>query len=212
MAKTTKKRLDQHIADTAAAIHFINHGGTVSGSITCSGLATSGGTVTTSGGAVNAGTGTLTIGAINASGTCTLDHIVMNGNINLSGNNCNTANGYVMSGAPHRANLGTVAFNAAGLQSVADRADFIQNTEGTGTGWASRPEGIAVAGLMLNTQIINQEWGTAVLSLARDLALCKGINDVLSDADRMPGGASSALQSLGFSSTDAGLIIASFGT
>jgi len=32
---------------------------------------------------------------------------------------------------------GTVTFNSAGLQSVADRADFIQNTEGTGAGWAS---------------------------------------------------------------------------
>ena len=97
----------------------------------------SGAGITTSGGAVNAGTGTMTCGALTASGTCTLDHIVMNGNINMSGNNCNTANGYVMSGAPHRANLGTVTFNAAGLQSVADRCDFIQNTEGTGTGWAS---------------------------------------------------------------------------
>jgi hypothetical protein len=143
-AKTTKKRLDTHIAATAAAVHFINSGGTIGGSVTVSGvltatsgLATSGAGITTSGGAVNAGTGTVTCGAINASGTCTLDHIVMNGNINMSGNNCNTANGYVMSGAPHRANLGTVAFNAAGLQSVADRCDFIQNTEGTGTGWAS---------------------------------------------------------------------------
>jgi hypothetical protein len=144
VAKTTKKRLDQHIADTAGAVHFVAHGGTVGGSVTVSGvltatsgLATSGAGITTSGGAVNAGTGTLTCGAITASGTCTLDHIVMNGNINMSGNNCNTANGYVMSGAPHRANLGTVTFNAAGLQSVADRCDFIQNTEGTGTGWAS---------------------------------------------------------------------------
>jgi hypothetical protein len=31
VAKTTKKRLDQHIADTADAVHFINHGGTVGG-------------------------------------------------------------------------------------------------------------------------------------------------------------------------------------
>lgn len=143
VAKTTKKRLDQHIADTAAAVHFVAHGGTVSGAITCttltatSGVATSGAGITTSGGAVNAGTGTLTAGAITASGTCTLDHIVMNGNINMSGNNCNTANGYVMSGAPHRANLGTMTFNLANLQAVADRCDFIQNTEGTSTGWAS---------------------------------------------------------------------------
>jgi hypothetical protein len=67
-----------------------------------------------------------------------------------------------------------------------------------------------MAGLMLNPQIINQDWGTAVLSVARDLALCKGINDVLSDTDRMPGGGSAALQSLGLSSSDAGLIVATF--
>jgi hypothetical protein len=80
----------------------------------------------------------MTCGALTASGTCTLDHIVMGtGNINLSGNNCNNSNAYVIAGAPHRANLGSVAFNSAGLQSVADRADFIQNTEGTGSGWAS---------------------------------------------------------------------------
>jgi len=68
-----------------------------------------------------------------------------------------------------------------------------------------------VAGLQLNPQIINQDWGTAVLNAARALAQCKGINDILGDADRMPGGASSALQTLGFSSSDAGLLIASFG-
>jgi hypothetical protein len=149
VAKTTKKRLDTHIGATAAAVNFVANGGTVGGAITCSGLtssgtvnannglATGGAGITTSGGAVNAGSGTMTCGALTASSTCTLDHIVMNGNINLSGFNANTANGYFVSGAPHRANLGSVTFNAAGLQSVADRADFIQNTEGTGAGWAS---------------------------------------------------------------------------
>lgn len=68
-----------------------------------------------------------------------------------------------------------------------------------------------MAGLLLNPNIINQEWGTAVLNLARDLALCKGINDILNDADRMPGGGEAALEGLGFSSSDAGLIVASFG-
>jgi len=67
-----------------------------------------------------------------------------------------------------------------------------------------------VAGLMLNPQIINQDWGTAVLNLARALAQCKGISDILSDTDRMPGGGSAALQSLGLSSSDAGLIVATF--
>ena len=148
-AKQANKRIDAHVAATAAAVHFISNGGTIGGAIVCSGLtssgtinannglATGGAGITTSGGAVNAGAGTVTSGALTATGTCTLDHIVMNGNINLSGNNCNTANGYFVSGAPHRANLGTVTFNSAGLQSVADRADFIQNTEGTGAGWAS---------------------------------------------------------------------------
>jgi len=148
-ARTAHKRIDKLVNDVSGAVHFVNHGGTVSGAIVCSGLtssgtvnangglATSGAGITTSGGAVNAGAGTVTSGALTATGTCTLDHIVMNGNINLSGNNCNTANGYFVSGAPHRANLGTVTFNSAGLQSVADRADFIQNTEGTGAGWAS---------------------------------------------------------------------------
>ena len=68
-----------------------------------------------------------------------------------------------------------------------------------------------MAGLILNPQIANQDWGNAVRSLATDLAACKGINDLLNDSDRMPGGGSAALQSLGFSSTDAGLIVASFG-
>ena len=73
-----------------------------------------------------------------------------------------------------------------------------------------------MAGLMLNPQIINQDWGTAVLNVARDLALCKGINDLLNDTNRMPptgqpDGGSSALQALGFSSSDAGLLIATFG-
>lgn len=124
VAKTTKKRLDQHIADVQPAIHFINHGGTISGAITCSGLSTGGGSVTTSGGAVNAGTGALTIGAITASGTCTLDHIVMNGNINMSGNNVNTATAYVVSGAPHRADLGA----GATLAQVQARCDFFNQT------------------------------------------------------------------------------------
>lgn len=61
LSKTTKKRLDQHVADTAAAVHFVAHGGTVSGSITCSGLNTSGGSISTSGG--NATVNTLTTGS-----------------------------------------------------------------------------------------------------------------------------------------------------
>ena len=68
-----------------------------------------------------------------------------------------------------------------------------------------------MAGLILTPQFANQDWGNAVRNLATDLAACNGINGLLNDADRMPGGASSALQGLGFSASDAGLIVASFG-
>ena len=71
VAKTTKKRLDQHIADTADAVHFINHGGTVSGPITCTSLATGGGSINTSGGSVT--TGPITCGTISMGGTLTMN-------------------------------------------------------------------------------------------------------------------------------------------
>jgi len=71
-----------------------------------------------------------------------------------------------------------------------------------------------VAGLMLNPQIINQDWGNAVMSLARDLALCKGINDVINDTDRLPRSqcqtSTDALVAAGLSQADAGIIVASF--
>jgi hypothetical protein len=147
VAKTTKKRLDQHVADTAAAVHFVAHGGTVGGAVTVSGsltatggLLTSGAAITTSGGNLSMGSGDITCQDITATGGTgsTFGHIVMSGgNINMGGNNCNTGSAYVVSGAPHRANLGSVAFTSAGLQSVADRDDFILNTAGTGAGWAS---------------------------------------------------------------------------
>jgi hypothetical protein len=66
-------------------------------------------------------------------------------------------------------------------------------------------------GLLLSSTLVNQNWGNAVQSLAEALAQCKGINDLLNDADRMPGGPSTALQNLGLSAADAGLLIASFG-
>jgi hypothetical protein len=76
VAKTTKKRLDQHIADTADAVHFINHGGTISGPITCgslsaSSVATGGGSINTSGGTLSCGG--ITCGTISMGGTLTMN-------------------------------------------------------------------------------------------------------------------------------------------
>ena len=76
VAKTTKKRLDQHIANTADAVHFINHGGTISGPITCgaldaSSVTTGGGSINTSGGSVT--TGPITCGTISMGGTLTMN-------------------------------------------------------------------------------------------------------------------------------------------
>ena len=133
VAKTTKKRLDQHIADTAGAVHFVAHGGTVGGAVTVSGslsassLSTGGGSITTSGGNLSMGTGDITCQDITATGGTgsTFGHIVMSGgNINLSGNNCNTASAYVVSGAPHRADLGA----GATLAQVQARCDFFNDT------------------------------------------------------------------------------------
>jgi hypothetical protein len=133
LAKTNKKRLDQHIADASAAIHFVSHGGTIGGAVTVSGslsassLATGGGSITTSGGNLSMGTGDITCQDITATGGTgsTFGHIVMSGgNINLSGNNCNTASAYVISGAPHRADLGA----GATLAQVQARCDFFNDT------------------------------------------------------------------------------------
>jgi len=72
IAKTTKKRLDQHIADAAGAIHFVNHGGTVSGPITCTSLATGGGSVNTSGGSISSGS--ISCGGISMGGALTMNN------------------------------------------------------------------------------------------------------------------------------------------
>ena len=73
VAKTTKKRLDQHIADVQPAVHFINHGGTIGGSITCSGLNTSGGSINTSGGNATVNGLTTGSGGISMGGTLTMN-------------------------------------------------------------------------------------------------------------------------------------------
>jgi len=77
-ARTLKKRLDTHVAATAAAVHFINSGGTVGGPITCgalsaSSVATGGGAITTSGGNITCNTLTTGSGGISMGGTLTMN-------------------------------------------------------------------------------------------------------------------------------------------
>ena len=67
-----------------------------------------------------------------------------------------------------------------------------------------------MAGLMLNPQIINQDWGTAVLTLARALAQCNGIAALIGDTGRNPPGGSAGLQAAGLAAADADLMVASF--
>jgi cytoskeletal protein CcmA (bactofilin family) len=131
VAKKQKKRLDDHIAATAPAVHLVSSGGTIGGALTVSGqvtanggVQTNGAAVSTSGGNVNAGAGSVTCGALTANGTCTLNHIVMGGNINMSGNNVNTASAYVVSGAPHRADLTGTPTNT----DLRDRVNFFNDT------------------------------------------------------------------------------------
>jgi hypothetical protein len=76
VAKTTKKRLDQHVSDTAAAVHFMNSGGTVGGPITCGSLSAS--SVSTGGGSINTSGGTISSGGI----TC--GTISMGGNLTMN--------------------------------------------------------------------------------------------------------------------------------
>ena len=71
VAKTTKKRVDQLYSDIQPAVHFINHGGTVSGAITCTSLSTGGGTISSSGGNVTCGG--ITCGTISMGGNLTMN-------------------------------------------------------------------------------------------------------------------------------------------
>jgi hypothetical protein len=79
VAKTTKKRLDTHIAATAAAVNFVANGGTVGGNITCNALNAS--SVATGGGSINTSGGNLTVGAITTSGQISMGgSLIMNNN------------------------------------------------------------------------------------------------------------------------------------
>jgi len=72
IAKTTKKRVDQLYSDVSGAVHFVNHGGTVSGPITCTSLATGGGSVNTSGGSISSGS--ISCGGISMGGALTMNN------------------------------------------------------------------------------------------------------------------------------------------
>jgi len=72
IAKTTKKRVDQLVSDVSGAVHFMNHGGTVSGPITCTSLATGGGSVNTSGGSISSGS--ISCAGISMGGALTMNN------------------------------------------------------------------------------------------------------------------------------------------
>jgi hypothetical protein len=120
-AKTTKKRLDTHIAATAAAVHFINSGGTVGGPITCGSLSAS--SVSTGGGTISTSGGNITCGAITTSG-----QISMGGNLVMNTHDAFTF-GHITANqigpGSDRAALGGQPFTAAGLNAVQARADYL---------------------------------------------------------------------------------------
>jgi hypothetical protein len=68
-----------------------------------------------------------------------------------------------------------------------------------------------MAGLLLNSTLINQDWGNAALNLARALAQCKGISDMIADTQRLPPGGAAGLQAAGMTAADASLMVSSFG-
>jgi hypothetical protein len=68
-----------------------------------------------------------------------------------------------------------------------------------------------MAGLLLNSTLINQDWGNAALNLARALAQCKGISDMIADTQRLPPGGAAGLQAVGMTAADASLMVSSFG-
>jgi len=68
-----------------------------------------------------------------------------------------------------------------------------------------------MAGLLLSATLANQNWGNLLLTTAKNLAACNGVNDLINDTTRNPGGGSAGLvANLGMSTTDAGLHVASF--
>lgn len=120
VAKTTKKRLDTHIAATAAAVNFVANGGTVGGAITCGGVSTGGGSINTSG-------GNLTVGAITTSGQISMGGtLVMNLNDAFTFGHI-TANQIGPGGT--RTNLGSFTVTTIGqaqtaINALQARSDF----------------------------------------------------------------------------------------
>lgn len=67
-----------------------------------------------------------------------------------------------------------------------------------------------MAGLSLNTSLIDQNWGQAVVNLAQNLAQCRGIAALIADTARMPPGGSAGLVAKGYDQPTADLYVASF--
>ncbi len=65
-------------------------------------------------------------------------------------------------------------------------------------------------GLIASMPVIDQNFGQAVVSLAQDLAQCRGIAALINDTDRMPPGGSAGLQAKGYDQATADLYVATF--
>ena len=67
-----------------------------------------------------------------------------------------------------------------------------------------------MAGLLLSTTLIDQNFGQAVVNLAQDLAQCRGIAALINDSDRLPPGGSPGLVAKGYDQATADLYVATF--
>lgn len=68
-----------------------------------------------------------------------------------------------------------------------------------------------MAGLLLNATTANQDWANLLYTACRSLADCSGVNDLINDTTRNPGGGAAGLQAnLGMTAGDASLHVASF--
>lgn len=67
-----------------------------------------------------------------------------------------------------------------------------------------------MAGLLLSTTLIDQNFGQAVVDLADALAKCRGIAALIADTDRLPPGGSAGLVAKGYDQATADLYVATF--
>lgn len=67
-----------------------------------------------------------------------------------------------------------------------------------------------MAGLLSSPQLIDQNWGQAVVNLAQDLAQCRGIAALIADTDRMPPGGAAGLVAKGYDQPTADLYVSTF--